>query len=58
MVWLVMRPTRQKADEAETANVLDFLRISRGDDKQFTIRQRLRFGSPAVEAVYGLLDAL
>src|SRR5271165_143804 len=54
MVRLMMRAAYQYADETEAANMLDFLRIRRGDGEKLAIRQRRRLGIPAVKAVHGL----
>src|SRR5260370_42225850 len=54
MVRLMMRAAHQQANEAQTANSLDFLRITRGAGEKLAIRQHRRLGGPAVETVHGL----
>src|SRR5579859_3422864 len=54
MVHLVMRSARQQADEAETANVLDLLRVGRGDSEQFAIWQLADFRGPALMTIHRL----
>jgi hypothetical protein len=49
MVRLVMRPARQEADKAKTADVLHLLRVAGCHGQQDTVRQRLGLGAPAVE---------
>src|ERR1051325_7169289 len=51
MVRLVPRTAGEQADEPETADVLNLLRIGRGDGQELAVRDFRRLGAPSVVPV-------